>query len=244
MTSGEGLIAFLSGDMAMSANYQPVLIRELIRAGGTASRQDLAQALLVANSLAVSRADEVLMRWPRRTLAKRGIATFDSADQVFRLTVEFDSEAQREHAQALCEVRIREWNQPAVVRRAARRFAAIRREQGRCQACGIPATVLPLGEVLDVDHIVPFARRNKSNKVCLDGTSEWIDVNDPRNLQVLCPACNRGKRDTDNFDFRASPGRLAEAIHAIHDLARRTGCQADLASALAEGASPQVALGR
>ena len=237
-TSGEGLIAFLSAEMAMSANYQPVLIRELIAAGGTASREHLAQALLLANALATSQADEVLMRWPRRTLAKRGIATFDSTNQVFRLTVAFEDEAQRKQAVALCEERIREWNQPVAVRRAARRFAAIRREQGRCQACGITATALPFGEALDVDHIVPFVRRNKANKVRLDGMSEWIDVHDARNLQVLCPACNRGKRDTDNFDFRASPARLAEAIRAIYDLASRSGDQAALAAALGVEALP------
>lgn len=52
---------------------------------------------------------------------------------------------------------------------------------------------------MDVDHIIPSSKANKYGKIQKDG--RWIDVNAIENLQALCFACNRGKRDTDTTDF-------------------------------------------
>ncbi len=228
-STGAALLAFLRDGMAMSANYQPVLLSELIKENGPVSRRDMAQAIVLADASALLRADQVVMRWPRRTLERHRLIIFDRSTQCFRLDVEFSNDSQRQDALALCETKIAEWASPSFVRKSARRFAAIRKAQGRCQACGITATALGPGQALDVDHIVPWVqRRATSNKVKLPGSDEWIDANDPASLQVLCPACNRGKRDTDTFDFRASPRRLAEAIAAIQDLARQNGQEAEL----------------
>lgn len=66
------------------------------------------------------------------------------------------------------------------------RMEALIKNGGRCQCCGAsPAT----GAVLNVDHIKP---RRKYPHLALE-----ID-----NLQVLCGACNHGKGNWDETDWR------------------------------------------
>lgn len=68
-----------------------------------------------------------------------------------------------------------------------------------------------------------------------------MDVDDDRNLQVLCPTCNTAKTASDATDFRPSPQRLAEVIAAVRDLASNEGISAEeldvLAARVASGAS-------
>lgn len=58
------------------------------------------------------------------------------------------------------------------------RFSILKRDDYRCQMCGVTAKD---GAKLEVDHIVPVAK---------DGS------NDADNLQVLCRDCNAGKSDS------------------------------------------------
>lgn len=219
----EKLLGFLRTTISMSGRYQPLIIAQLARRGGHASREQLAEAILLSDAAAVARADDVLMRWPRRTLAKHDIASYDAGTKSFRLHADLDDDA-RDEVVAACEALVEAWNRPAAQKRLSRRFAAIRRAQGRCQACGITALSLAAGEVLDVDHIVPRSHRSPlTGKVRIPGTDTWIDVDDERNLQVLCPSCNRGKRDADTYDFRARPARIADAIAASLALAAEQG---------------------
>jgi 5-methylcytosine-specific restriction endonuclease McrA len=67
------------------------------------------------------------------------------------------------------------------------RYRVIRDSSGQCQACG--ATAKSSGRPMHVDHIVP---RSKS-------PSRALDIS---NLQLLCEACNLGKKNTDSIDWR------------------------------------------
>lgn len=67
------------------------------------------------------------------------------------------------------------------------RYQIIKRDGGRCQACGAtPET----GAVLNVDHIKPLKHY-------------WSLRLDPDNLQTLCHECNHGKGNWDETDWRS-----------------------------------------
>ncbi|GGC53553.1 HNH endonuclease [Hoyosella rhizosphaerae] len=219
LVDGEYLVEFLKSRMSMSAVYQPLVIRELITQGGSASKRRIAEALLRADVQAVARAERTVMRWPKTTLVKHGIVRYERSSQEFSLLVNFADEAEKAEALRLCEQALCAWQDPARVRRASRRYAAILAAQGRCQACGASGFT----EKLDVDHVVPWSRRNLKTGTVTTKSGELIDVDDPANLQVLCESCNRGKRDTDDFDFRPSLDRIAENMRNLRALAVESG---------------------
>lgn len=91
------------------------------------------------------------------------------------------------------------------------RYRVMRRDKAQCAACGAtPAD----GVIMHVDHIKP---RSKFPELELD-----LD-----NLQILCEACNLGKSNTDEIDWRefaagrkksrvaAEDGTVRDAIRAI-----------------------------
>jgi 5-methylcytosine-specific restriction endonuclease McrA len=67
------------------------------------------------------------------------------------------------------------------------RYLVLRRDGGRCQACGRSAAD---GEVMHVDHIVPLSRGGWERRLDIDG------------LQCLCGTCNFSKSNTDRIDWR------------------------------------------
>ncbi len=88
---------------------------------------------------------------------------------------------------------------------------------GRCQACGAAGS----DTALDIDHVVPRASARGGKVVLPSGRT--VGVDDPANLQVLCAACNRGKRDLGNHDFRPTLDRLAETMETAAGHALRLG---------------------
>lgn len=68
------------------------------------------------------------------------------------------------------------------------RYDALKRSRGCCELCG----AAPTDAALHVDHIAP---RSKYPHLALD-------IN---NLQVLCRACNIGKGNRDDTDWRKRP---------------------------------------
>lgn len=215
--TGIALLRFVHEQMRQSSYYQPLVIRSLIEAGGTLSREDLAKALLVEDQFAMAKFVKTLMRWPKRTLEKHGIVAYDRTARTFKLLVEFDGNDVREQIVADCDAAIRNWQQKEAPKVASRFFSVIEASGGRCQSCGVPGSVRPI----DVDHIVP---RNKSVKGYVtmgDGTR--VPVDDVRNLQALCSRCNRGKRDTSSYDFRPSRERLVDTIRIVLEHAADLG---------------------
>lgn len=79
------------------------------------------------------------------------------------------------------------------------RYDILKRDGGRCQLCGATAAD---GAVMNVDHIRPLKKY-------------WALRLDPDNLQTLCGACNHGKGNRDETDWREPDVRtlMGERLH-------------------------------
>lgn len=209
------LIHFLQSKMRMTDVYQPVVIRELLSNGGSSSKSRLAASLVQYDASVQEYYQRILMRWPKATLTKHGIVSYDRATESFALTCFPDDDEVRQEATALCDLKIEQWitrkrGDPSVAGAASSvRYELLKEAKGCCRLCGIHSSVCPL----DIDHIIPQSRANKAGKVYRD--DRWIDVNDRSNLQVLCFRCNRAKRDGDTTDFSRRSKLVRDRIPEI-----------------------------
>lgn len=222
MTASE-LMVYLRQTMSPTAYYQPLIIGELIRRGGSASQRQLAIALMMGDDGEVRRWEQVVGRWPRKTLRKHGVVSYDPKLKEYRLLAYPGDETMRAELLAECTAQVRRWQSSVKGRGSSRRYEALRRAAGRCQLCGIPGNLAPL----HVDHIVPWSRRIKRTNTVTIPDGQIVDVDDDRNLQVLCSVCNTAKRAADTTDFRPSAERLAEVIGAVRALAVAQGISSD-----------------
>ena len=182
----------------MSHVYQPVMIRELLRRGGTASTEAIARALLAEDRAQVDYYRLIVRNMVGRVLTKnRGIVEREKDD--YRLEG-FGTLTSKEvsELEAICDQRIASYlekrEDPWSHRRKSTgyvsgtlRYEILKRAHYRCELCGVSAE----HKALEVDHIVP---RNHG------GSDE------PHNLQALCYSCNAMKQDRDDTDFRGMAG--------------------------------------
>lgn len=192
--SFQRLRRFLLEEMRMSHVYQPVMIRELLRRGGTASTEAIARALLAEDRAQVDYYRLIVRNMVGRVLTKnRGIVEREKdnyrLDGFSDLTTKEVSELE-----AICDERIASYlekrEDPWSHRRKSTgyvsgtlRYEILKRAHYRCELCGVSAE----HKALEVDHIVP---RNHGGS-----DTEF-------NLQALCYSCNAMKQDRDNTDFR------------------------------------------
>lgn len=94
--------------------------------------------------------------------------------------------ARRDKAEVNSSDLIKEFYQSAQWRRV--RYWTIKRQGAKCQCCGRSPAIH--GIVLNVDHIKNLR-------------DHWELRLDPNNLQVLCDACNHGKGNWDETDWRS-----------------------------------------
>lgn len=219
LTTSADLKSFLMKHMSMTANYQPVVIRELLRRGGSASVEQLTVALMMENQNLIKYWRSILMKWPKQTLINRRVVQYNRQQKCFTLLGRSPTPDENLELIAICTTKIKEFNTPLVRREAARRFQVLENAKGMCQAC------FCRNRPLDVDHIVPreIARRNIGiwrGKVP-NRAGKLIDLDDLENLQVLCEKCNRGKRDQGKFhDFRPSEESILDALRGILSTAK------------------------
>jgi diadenosine tetraphosphate (Ap4A) HIT family hydrolase len=189
----EQLIDFLENKMRMSHIYQPLLIRSLVDAGGSATLRQLAHSFLVQDESQLIYYEKRIKEMPLRVLLNHGVVKRDG-DLISLATRKLTLE-QKARIRMTCEKAL----QGFVQKRGlsiwdyrlldtepvpdSARYNALKESGGRCALCGATKKERPL----DVDHMKPRSR---------GGT------NDPWNLQVLCSKCNRSKRDQDETDFR------------------------------------------
>ena len=196
------LLEFLQKRMSMTDVYQPVIIKELLLHEGSRTKTQLASALTEYDLAVQDYYERIVMRWPKITLTKHGIVEFNRRGSTFRLVAHPEDQEEHNKAVQICEEKIAAWlDRKRSYERAPQAIASIRYQilkaaGGKCQLCGISSDIRPI----DVDHIVPRSRANKQGKIRLHGA--LVPVNDPANLQALCIACNRAKRDSDQTDFR------------------------------------------
>jgi predicted house-cleaning noncanonical NTP pyrophosphatase (MazG superfamily) len=193
--------------MQMRDNYQPVIIKYLLTHNGSASKRELAYAILKNDEMKVKYCERILMRWPKMTLEKHGIMVYDKKTQNFKFNFQFNENQIQEQELSeiikICNNKISKWKKTQTYISSSFRYEALKNANKKCQLCGISADLRPL----DVDHIIPKSQADKNGNIRnKDGIKMHKD--DLRNLQVLCSTCNRGKRDTDNQDFRPKKEKL------------------------------------
>lgn len=201
----ERLHDFIGKKMRMSHIYQPVMLLELLRHRGVASKTEIAQALLARDAAQIEYYEQITRDMVGRVLTNNhGIA--DREGDTYRLVGFGDlSIAEIANLEALCINKIEEY----VARRGdsiwehrrkasdyvpgTLRYEVLKRARFRCELCGISADE----KALEVDHIVP---RNVGGG------------NDVLNLQALCYSCNATKGDRDSTDFRNIPDSYGQRV--------------------------------
>ncbi len=179
--------------MKMSHIYQPLLIRSLVDAGGSATLRQLATYFLSQDESQLLYYEKRIKEMPLKILAKHGI--IDKDRELIHLNVQKLTLQQKAQIRCICEQKLQEFVQKKGLGiwdyrlletdpvPDSLRFQVLKESDGRCALCGITKNDSPL----DVDHIIPRSRGGSNNK---------------ENLQVLCSKCNRTKKDKDETDFR------------------------------------------
>jgi len=193
MNQTELLRDFLQNKMKMSHVYQPLIIRSLLQAAGTATIRQLAQDLLMEDESQLLYYEDRLKNMPLRILTKHGIVERDG--DLVSLKTEGLTFKERSELRLLCEGRLSEflekrglsvWDYRLIEASPvgdSLRYEVLKESGGRCSLCRVTE-----GDArLEVDHIVPRSKGGSNAK---------------ENLQVLCDRCNRGKSNRDDTDFR------------------------------------------
>ena len=191
------LIEFVTNNMSMKHIYQPFIIKTLVECGGSATVRQLAQAVLSNDEGQIDYYKRKVKRPAVDTLQKHGIVERDG--ELVSLNLKKMSLKEQSELLMLCEKKLYEfiqnnddiWDSRFATAPISRKvhFEVMKRANKRCALCGVKdgdeeyEDRLPL----HIDHIVPRSK---------DGSNE-ID-----NLQVLCRACNLGKSNRDDTDFR------------------------------------------
>jgi diadenosine tetraphosphate (Ap4A) HIT family hydrolase len=189
----EELSDFLEKRMKMSHVYQPLLIKALVDAGGSATIRQIALNFLVQDESQILYYEDRIKSMPVPVLKRHGVVS-RNADlitlSVGKLTFE-----QKAHLKMVCERRLQEfvkkrglaiWDYRMLDTEPipdSIRYQVLMESGGRCALCGATKNERPL----DVDHIKPRSRGGKTVR---------------ENLQVLCSKCNRSKGNKDDTDFR------------------------------------------
>lgn len=93
--------------MTMTAIYQPIIVRELVVQRG---RCPVSRLVYIINTIAGTRIGrETVMRWPRITLMRHSIISYDSTDDSFVLNCNLNSARQVDNIVELCNGHIRKW---------------------------------------------------------------------------------------------------------------------------------------
>ena len=187
------LIDFIDNRMKMSHIYQPLMLRILVEAGGTATIRQLAHGFLAQDESQLRYYESRIKQMPLPVLRKRGVISKEGelvALNCRKLTFE-----QKAQVVMSCEKRLQQF----IIERGldlwgyrlldtdpipgSLRYRVLKEAGGRCALCGATKKERPL----DVDHIIP---RSKGGKTAYE------------NLQALCSLCNQEKGNKDNTDFR------------------------------------------
>ena len=207
------LVDFLENRMSMSHIYQPLLIKSLIDAGGSATIRQLANHFLAQDESQLLYYENRIKQMPVRILQKHGLVSKDG--DLVSLNVNGLSFEQKAQIKMICEKKIQEY----VVKRGlsiwdyrlldkdpvpdSLYYRVLKESGGRCVLCGATKKDRPL----HVDHIKPRSRGGKTVY---------------ENLQALCSKCNLSKSNKDETDFRPpiKPDIVAECRFCPEKLKR------------------------
>ena len=116
----EKLTDFLENKMSMSHIYQPLLIRSLIDAGGSATIRQLSNYFLAQDESQLRYYENRIKQMPLRILRKQGIVSKDG--DLVALKVNKLSFEQKAQIKMICEKKIQEY----VVKRGLSGFANLK----------------------------------------------------------------------------------------------------------------------
>ena len=193
------LADFIRNKMRMQHVYQPLMVMECLKRGGSASVTDIARKLLGQDVSQIEYYEQITKNMVGRVLTNNKITEkIKDGRKISAYKIpEYSnlSETEIKDLITLCQTTMDEYvqkqgDQMWAHRRKSSgyipgtlRYEVLKRAKSRCELCGVASDV----KGLEVDHIVP---RNKGGP------------NDISNLQVLCYSCNAMKRDRDDTDFR------------------------------------------
>ena len=191
----EHLKHFIASEMRMSQIYQPLMLIELLKNNGSASVNQIAQAILNKDPTQIEYFSLVVKNMVGKVLTKNRGITEKHKDTYTLIGSDELTADQVKSLIDLCQQKIDEFEQKrgdsvwSHRRRGHRpisgsvRYEVLSRAKGRCELCGISNEE----KMLEVDHIFPKS---------LGGKDELS------NYQALCYSCNAAKRNTDDTDFR------------------------------------------
>ncbi|MHA2068802.1 MAG: HIT domain-containing protein [Candidatus Thorarchaeota archaeon] len=191
--SFKDLVDFVQNKMRMSHIYQPLLIKSLVDAGGSATIRQLASAFLSEDESQLLYYEKKIKEMPLKVLLNRGIVKKEG--ELVYLNARELTYQQKAEIKMICERRLQDYVQKkglgiwdyrlldADPIPDSLRYRVLKEAGGRCALCGATHKERPL----DVDHIKP---RSKGGK------------NVYENLQVLCSKCNRSKGNKDDTGFK------------------------------------------
>lgn len=189
----EELRTFITEKMQMQAVYQPVMLMELLKNGGTADESVIAQAILDLDPTQIAHYKDRVRNMVGQVLRKHGVTTRSKSTHRLSAYENLSAEQVSSLIQLLQEKLDFEllsrgeqfWKHRATEREqiGSIRYRVLERALGRCECCGVGKEDRPL----DVDHIVPRSKKGK---------------NDISNYQALCWLCNTNKGNRSAFDFR------------------------------------------
>jgi diadenosine tetraphosphate (Ap4A) HIT family hydrolase len=188
------LIDFLENKMSMAHIYQPLLIRSLVDAGGSATIRNLANNFVLQDESQLVYYEDRIKKMPVKVLKNHKIIETDGdlikLNIKKRLTLE-----QKAKIRKVCEAKLQEYIEKRGLSIWDYRlfdkdpipdslyYRVMKDGKQRCALCGATRDK----RMLHVDHIIP---RSKGGK------TEY------ENLQVLCMKCNLAKGNKDDTDFR------------------------------------------
>jgi hypothetical protein len=104
------LLEFLEHTMKMQKVYQPVVILNLLKRGGTSSIHDLAQRLAAYDDSVQEKYQRILMKWPKTTLMKKHkVVSYDPESASFTLNFDLADSEKVDRAKEICIEKIKEW---------------------------------------------------------------------------------------------------------------------------------------
>lgn len=188
--------------------------------GGKCTKEELASEISRYDQAAREYYARIVMRYPKDTLTKHGVVSYDKSNQSFTLAGYPSDAAERDRLVSLCAQMIDDWQEATCAKDktsvgGSKRYEVLRRAKGKCELCGISSEVSPI----DIDHIVPQSKAKKG-KVSINDS--LVGLHDLENLQALCSSCNRGKRDSDQTDWRRSTKLVRDRIPEIIQAEGRT----------------------
>ena len=179
--------------LRMSHIYKPVMLLSVMRNGGVATKQEVAQSFVLSDSDQIDYyRKKIVHPMPGTRLVRDNLLSKDG--DTYRLAGVLSQLSSTEIAEvdAILEQRISDYlemrnpfgDQNLDPVPGNLRFEVLRDAGGRCELCGVSSRE----KQIDVDHIIPRAKGGS---------------NERSNLQALCRTCNAQKKDKDDTDFHA-----------------------------------------